>query len=85
MVISCLAALFDPYVAIALLDDVVNVTKDKKDDGATRFDVPDVAIGALSHRWIENVGYVGIWTTFPVLARRETRPKRSQLKYFVKM
>ena len=39
MVISCPAALFDSYVAIALLDEVVNVTKDKKDDGVTRFEI----------------------------------------------
>jgi len=39
MVTSRPAALFNPYAAIALLDEVVNVTKDKKDDGATRFEI----------------------------------------------
>ena len=36
------AALFDLYAAIAAsaeLDEVVNVTKDKKDDRATRFEI----------------------------------------------
>ena len=37
MVISSPAALFDPYAAIAALDEVVNVRKDKKGGRATRF------------------------------------------------
>ena len=39
MVISRPAALFDPYAAIAALDEVVNVRKDKKGDRATRFEI----------------------------------------------
>ena len=33
------AALFDPYDAIAALNEVVNVTKDKMGDRATRFEI----------------------------------------------
>ena len=33
------AVLFDPYIATAALQEVVNVTKDKKDDRATRFQI----------------------------------------------
>ena len=39
MVIARPAALFDPYAAIAALEEVVNVTRDKKDDRATRFQI----------------------------------------------
>ena len=39
MVIAQPAALFDPYAAIAALEEVVNVTRDKKDDRATRFQI----------------------------------------------
>ena len=39
MVISRPAALFDPYAAIAALDEVVNVSKDRKGDRATRFEI----------------------------------------------
>ena len=39
MVISRPAALVDPYAAIAALDEVVNVRKDKKGDRATRFEI----------------------------------------------
>lgn len=39
MVISRPAALFDPYAAIAALDEVVNVTKERKDERALRFEV----------------------------------------------
>ena len=39
MVIARPAALFDPYTAIAALEEVVNVTRDKKDDLATRFQI----------------------------------------------
>ena len=39
MVIARPAALFDPYTAIAALEEVVNVTRDKKDDWATRFQI----------------------------------------------
>ena len=39
MVIARPAALFDPYAAITALDEVVNVTRDKKDDRATRFQI----------------------------------------------
>ena len=39
MVIARPAALFDPYAAIATLEEVVNVTRDKKDDRATRFQI----------------------------------------------
>lgn len=39
MVILCLAALLDQYPAIAALDEVVNVIKDKKDDRATRYEI----------------------------------------------
>ena len=39
LVISRPAALFDPYAAIAALDEVVNVKKDKKGDRATRFEI----------------------------------------------
>ena len=39
MVISRPAALFDPYAAIAALDEVVNIRKDKKGDRATRFEI----------------------------------------------
>jgi len=31
--------LFDTYAVIAALEEVVNVRKDKKDDGATRFEM----------------------------------------------
>ena len=37
MVIARPAALFDPYAAIAALDEVVNVTKEKKDERASRY------------------------------------------------
>ena len=33
------AALFDPYAAIAALDEVVNVTKEKKDERALRYEI----------------------------------------------
>jgi len=39
LVIPRPAALFDPYAAIATLDEVVNVRKDKKGDRATRFEI----------------------------------------------
>ena len=39
MVIARPAALFDPYAAIAALEQVVNVTRDTKDDRATRFQI----------------------------------------------
>ena len=39
MVIARPAALFDPYAAIATLEEVVNITRDKKDDRATRFQI----------------------------------------------
>ena len=39
MVISRPAALFDPYAAIAALDEVVNVTKEKKDKKASRYEI----------------------------------------------
>jgi len=39
-------------------------------DGRGELHTPDVAIGALGHRRIENVGYVVIWTTFPVSVQR---------------
>ena len=39
MAIARPAALFDPYAAIAALEEVVNVTRDKKDDRATRFQI----------------------------------------------
>ena len=37
MVIARPVALFDPYAAIAALDEVVNVTKEKKDERASRY------------------------------------------------
>ena len=37
MVIARPAAFFDPYAAIAALDEVVNVTKEKKDERASRY------------------------------------------------
>lgn len=39
MVIARPAALFDPYAAIAALDEVVNVTKEKKDERASRYEI----------------------------------------------
>ena len=39
MVIASPAALFDPYAAIAALDEVVNVTKEKKDERASRYEI----------------------------------------------
>ena len=39
MVISRPVALFDLYAAIAALDKVVNIAKNKKDDRATRFEI----------------------------------------------
>ena len=38
MVIASPAALFDPYAAIAALDEVVNVTKEK-DERASRYEI----------------------------------------------
>ena len=38
-VIASPAALFDPYAAIAALDEVVNVTKEKKDERASRYEI----------------------------------------------
>ena len=38
MVIARPAALFDPYAAIAALDEVVNVTKQKKVERASRYE-----------------------------------------------
>ena len=37
MVIARPAAHFEPYAAIAALDEVVNVTKEKKDERASRY------------------------------------------------
>ena len=37
MILPQPAVLFDPYIATTALQEVVNVTKDKKDDRATRF------------------------------------------------
>ena len=39
MVIARPAALFDPYAAIAALDEVVNVTKEKKDERASHYEI----------------------------------------------
>ena len=39
MLIARPAALFDPYAAIAVLDEVVNVTKEKKDERASRYEI----------------------------------------------
>ena len=39
MVIARPAALFDPYTAIAALDEVVNVIKEKKDERAARYEI----------------------------------------------
>ena len=39
MVIARPAALFDPYAAIAALDEVVNVTKEKKDERAACYGI----------------------------------------------
>ena len=39
MVIARLAALFEPYVAIAALDKVVKATKEKKDERASRREI----------------------------------------------
>ena len=39
MVIARPAALLDPYAAIAALDEVVNVTKEKKDERASRYEI----------------------------------------------
>ena len=39
MVIARPAAPFDPYAAIAAIDEVVNVTKEKKDEGAARYEI----------------------------------------------
>ena len=39
MVIASPAALFDPYAAIAALDEEVNVTKKKKDERASRYEI----------------------------------------------
>ena len=39
MMIVRSAALFDPYAAIAALDEVVNVTKEKKDERASRYEI----------------------------------------------
>ena len=39
MVIARPAALLDPYAAIAALDEVVNVTKEKKDEIASRYEI----------------------------------------------
>ena len=39
MVIVRPAALFGPYAAIAALDEVVNVTKEKKDERASRYEI----------------------------------------------
>ena len=39
MVIARPAALFDPYAAIAALNEVVNVTKEKKDERASRIEI----------------------------------------------
>ena len=39
MVIARSAALFDPYAAIAALDELVNVTKEKKDERALRDEI----------------------------------------------
>ena len=39
MVIARPAALFDPYATIAAPEEVVNITRDKKDDRATRFQI----------------------------------------------
>ena len=46
MVIARSAALFAPYAAIAALDEVVNVTKEKKDERALRYEI--VHIKAVS-------------------------------------
>ena len=39
MVIARPAAPFDPYAAIAALDEVVNVTKEKKDERAALYEI----------------------------------------------
>ena len=39
MVIARPAALFDPYAAIATLDEVVNVTTKRKDERASRYEI----------------------------------------------
>ena len=39
MVIARPVALFDPHAAIAALDEVVNVTKEKKDERASRYGI----------------------------------------------
>ena len=39
MVIACPAALFDLYAAIAALDEVVNVMKEKKDERASPYKI----------------------------------------------
>ena len=39
MVIARPAALFDPYTAIAALDEVVNAIKEKKDERAARYEI----------------------------------------------
>ena len=39
MVIARPAVVFDPYAAIAALDEVVNVTKEKKDERASRYEI----------------------------------------------
>ena len=39
MVIARSAVRFDPYAAIAALDKVVSVTKEKKDERASRYEI----------------------------------------------
>ena len=39
MVIARPAALFDSYAAIASLDEVVKITKEKKDEKASRYEI----------------------------------------------
>ena len=39
MVIARPVALFDPYAAIAALDEVVNVTKERKHQRASRYEI----------------------------------------------
>ena len=39
MVIARPVALFDPYAAIAALDEVVKVTKERKDERASRYEI----------------------------------------------